>query len=137
MEEQIILKVLVGSRAHNLAGKDSDYDYRAVYVTPTSEILSLNHKYKANCWIEGKEDNTSYELGHFLNLAIHCNPSILEVFKAPVYGGNKDGLELRQLFDYIWNAEQCFNAFAGYGFNSQRGSSSNYDGRWLCKASAN
>lgn len=29
-EKTIILKVLVGSRAHGLANKDSDYDYRGL-----------------------------------------------------------------------------------------------------------
>jgi len=47
-DKKIILKVLVGSRAHGLANKDSDYDYRAVYVLPTSKILSLGYKYKGN-----------------------------------------------------------------------------------------
>ena len=39
-----ILKVLVGSRAHELHNKNSDYDYRGVFVLPTSEIFSLNYK---------------------------------------------------------------------------------------------
>ena len=82
--KKIILKVLVGSRAHGLADENSDYDYRAVYVVPTSKILSINYKYVANTWIEGKEDNTAYEIGHFLKLACNCNPTILEVLKAPI-----------------------------------------------------
>jgi predicted nucleotidyltransferase len=30
-----ILKVLVGSRAHDLYTEDSDYDYRGVFIYPT------------------------------------------------------------------------------------------------------
>jgi predicted nucleotidyltransferase len=39
MTKNIILKVLVGSRAHGLANEQSDYDSRSVYVTSTKEIL--------------------------------------------------------------------------------------------------
>lgn len=120
VEKTTILKVLVGSRAHGLADKDSDYDYRAVYVLPTSKIVSLGYKYKGNDWIEGKEDNTSYEIGHFLNLATKCNPSILEVFKAPVQYADDDGVKLKELFPYVWNSQGAFDAFVGYGVNQRK-----------------
>jgi len=127
LEKTTILKVLVGSRAHGLADKDSDYDYRAVYVLPTSKILSLGYKYKGNDWIEGKEDNTAYEIGHFLQLAIHCNPTILEVFKAPIAEADnnklfitKDGMKLRELFPYVWSPKRAFDAFVGYGLNQRK-----------------
>ena len=115
-----ILKTLVGSQAHSLADKDSDYDYRGVYILPTSKILSLNYKYKGNDWIEGKEDNTSYEIGHFLKLATKCNPTIMEVFKAPIVESTKEGRELRKLLPYVWNLDGVFNAWTGYGFNQRK-----------------
>jgi len=119
-EKKVILKVLVGSRAHGLADKDSDSDFRAVYVLSTKDILSLNYKYKGNDWIEGDEDNTAYEIGHFLHLALKCNPTILEVFKAPIVESTEDGLALRELFDYVWNPQDSFNAFIGYGLNQRK-----------------
>ena len=119
-EKTIILKVLTGSRAHGLADKNSDYDYKAVYVLPTSKILSLGYKYKGNDWIEGKEDNVAYEIGHFLQLATHCNPTILEVFKAPIIEATRDGRELQRLFPYVWNPKQAFDAFVGYGLNQRK-----------------
>lgn len=81
-----ILKCVVGSYAHGLATEKSDIDYRTVYVTPTSELLKLGvGPYKGTTWIEGEtEDNTAYEIGHFLHLSSKSNPSILEVFKAPI-----------------------------------------------------
>ena len=121
MSEKItILKVLVGSQAHGLADENSDTDYRAVYVDPTNEILSLGHKYKGNSWIEGDEDNTAYEIGHFLHLATKCNPTILEVFKAPVVEANRDGRKLRELFQHVWEPQRSFDAFIGYGFNQRK-----------------
>lgn len=127
-DKKMILKVLVGSQSHGLASKDSDYDYRGVYVEPTTKILSIGFKYKGSDWFEGKEDQTTYEIGHFLHLATKCNPSILEVFKAPIYVLDKDiggvtdiwGLELRELFDYVWNPHDAFNAFVGYSLNQRK-----------------
>jgi len=119
-DKKVILKVLVGSRAHGLADENSDYDYRAVYVLPTSKILSLGFKYHGNDWIEGKEDNTAYEIGHFLKLATQCNPTILEVFRAPVIEATEDGKKLRELFPYVWNTNDAFNAFIGYGLNQRK-----------------
>jgi len=89
-----ILKVLVGSHAHGLATAESDYDYRAVFVQPTEEILGLGHKAQNNQWLEGDIDNTSYEVGHFLFLASKSNPTILEVFHAPRKGTVIDSMDL-------------------------------------------
>lgn len=162
-----ILKVLVGSHAHGLATPESDYDYRGVYVIPTKDILSLGFNYKGSHWIEGEtEDNTSYEIGHFLHLATKCNPTILEVFKAPevplltgfmddlneikpsyqniikiiqdngatknnLYGTHSwIGQELRELFPYLWNPQDAFNAFTGYGLNQRKKMLDNHLDRW-------
>ena len=125
-ESTCILKVLVGSRAHGLARPDSDYDYRSVYVVPTREILSLNSKHKSTQWIEAdkekgeKDDSTGWEIGHFLSLATHCNPTILEVFAAPIIHVTPDGEQLRALFDYVWNPQGVRDAFIGYGLNQRK-----------------
>jgi uncharacterized protein len=116
----VILKTLVGSHAHGLADENSDRDYRSVYVEPTKEILSLGHRYKGSSWLEGNEDNTSYEIGHFLHLATKSNPTILEIFKAPIVFSNDYGRKLRDLFPHVWNANDAFNAFVGYGLNQRK-----------------
>lgn len=120
MNEIQILKTLVGSRAHGLATEESDYDYRGVFVVRTSEILKIGGNTKTTSWIEGKEDNTSWEIAHFLNMAVHCNPTILEVFLAPVIFENEFGKELRLLFPYVWNSHDVVNAFVGYGLNQRK-----------------
>lgn len=141
MEENniTILKVLVGSRSHGLHNVDSDYDYRGVFVSPTNEILKLGAKYKSSSWFEGKEDQTMYEIGHFLHLATKCNPSILEVFKAPkqpiVYTKSEIqaiepwGYKLRNLFPYVWNPIGVFEAFRGYAHNQRKKMFDKKDGR--------
>jgi hypothetical protein len=126
-----ILKVLVGSHAHGLATPESDVDYRGVYVDSTRSLLSCYAtKPKGTHWVEGEnEDATAYELGHFLNLAVHCNPSILEVFMAPVVSATDTGNHLRELFQYVWNARDVANAFTGYSHNQRTKFLNNKDGR--------
>lgn len=125
-----ILKTLVGSRAHGLSTPQSDHDYRGVFVQPTSVILGLSGVTQQTHWVEGrdvkeagkKEDDTAWEIGHFLKLATHCNPSILEVFAAPIADDicTEEGATLRQLLPYIWHPKGVRDAFIGYGLNQRK-----------------
>lgn len=132
-----ILKVLVGSRAHHLNNEDSDYDWRGVFVTPTTDILKIGSHPDQTNWIEGKEDNTSFEVGKFLFMATKCNPTILEMFKAYSMGasglggdrvpypkhvtmGLQYGEELQSLFPHIWQPKPVMDAFIGYGINQRK-----------------
>lgn len=131
-----ILKVIVGSQAHGLATPESDYDYRGVFVIPTSEILKIGGHTEQTNWIEGKEDNTTWEIGHFLNMAVHCNPTILEIFLAPRADEKQIlnhiynlGADLRALFPHIWNSNDVMNAFIGYGHNQRKKFLDNKDNR--------
>ena len=119
-KEKVILNVLVGSRAHGLHNENSDYDYRGVYILPTELHLGI-FPIKDNCiWIEGKEDNTAWELGKFLFLATKCNPTILEVFEAPVIESTDEGEALKAQFSRVWNSKGVRDAFVGYGLNQRK-----------------
>ena len=120
----VILKTLVGSRAHKLNNPESDYDYRGVFLAPTKELLKLNAPKITTNWQEGdtKEaaDNTMWELGHFLMMATKCNPTVLEVFKAPIEQTTDLGNSLRELFPRVWNSKGVRDAFVGYGLNQRK-----------------
>ena len=115
-----ILKVLIGSQAHGTARPDSDMDYRGVFVHPTSEILSIQGVKNQTNWIEGKIDDTSYEIQKFLMMASKCNPNIMEIFVAPVVESTELGEELRALLPYAWNKTDTLNAFRGYASNQRK-----------------
>lgn len=120
-----ILKVIVGSRAHGLNTPESDYDYRGVYIQPTKELLKINPKIVDTNWHESKNegiDNTSWEIGKFMFLATKCNPTILEVFCAPVANDEitDEGHELRNQFQRVWNSKGVMTAFIGYGLNQRK-----------------
>lgn len=120
-EKTVLLKALVGSRAHGLNTPESDYDYRGVYALPTRDILSLGFKYSGTSWIEGNVDDTSYEIGHFLQLCTKANPSVLEVLlskQTPITTPYAD--EMRELFPIMYTPKDAFNAFAGYAKNQQK-----------------
>ncbi len=116
---QEILKVLVGSRAHGLADENSDYDYRAVFLTPTRELLSVGSKPINSTWIEGNEDNTAWELKHFLSMALQNNPTILEVFVAPIETKTYFGGLLRNLLPSIINPKLLLSSHLGYAKNQK------------------
>jgi len=129
-EKTEILKTIVGSQAHGLANKDSDFDYRGVFVIPTSELLKLGgENLKHTAWIEGKEDDTAWEVGKFLFMATKCNPTVLETFLAPVKTSSPLGDEMRGLFQYVWNSNDVKNAFIGYGINQRKKFFDNKDKR--------
>ncbi len=129
-EDNQILTVLVGSRAHGLETPGSDYDFRGVFIAPTSDILSLGAKPRTTSWAEGAEDDTSYELGHFLNLALHCNPPILEVFRGKVYPPDTPtGRRLLELFPSVWSSKLVADAFGGYSLNQRKKFLDDNDGR--------
>lgn len=116
-----MLKVLCGSRAYGLEDENSDYDYHHVFVLPTNELLRLDANYKETNWVEGSDaDNTGWELKHFLSLATHCNPTILETFVAPVVETTPLGDELRALFPYVLKRDAVYNAFRGYAHNQRK-----------------
>jgi predicted nucleotidyltransferase len=77
---KVLTKVLVGSRLHGLNNEQSDYDYRGIHIHDLKDVLSPFTTLKNTTWIEGDEDNTSYELADFCKGAVHGNATILEVF---------------------------------------------------------
>lgn len=120
-ETHTILQALVGSRAHGLHTESSDYDWRGIHVIPTSKILSLGYKHSPTQWIEGDQDETSYEIGHFLQLATKANPSVLEVLMSDqVRMTSPYATMLRDSFPYMYDPKDAYNAFAGYSCNQRK-----------------
>lgn len=127
--EQTILKVLVGSQAHGLAGPASDADSRSVFVIPTVEMFRLGFKYQAARWTKGEEEDAAWEVGRFLFLAGQGHPLVLEAFFAPVLSADAWGTELRALFPAVWSPRQAYESFVSYGENQRRKLLDKKDGR--------
>ena len=82
LEQFIIYRCVVGSRAYGLDNDDSDTDQRGIYLAPADLQWSL---FGAP---EQFEDNASqscyWELQKFLTMALKANPNILECLYSPM-----------------------------------------------------
>jgi uncharacterized protein len=113
LEQFIIYRCVVGSRAYGLDHDDSDTDRRGVYLAPAELQWSL---FGAP---EQFEDNAAqscyWELQKFLGMALKANPNILECLHTPLVekvtplGGELLALRDRFLSQMIF---QTFNGYA-------------------------
>jgi predicted nucleotidyltransferase len=127
--DHIILRALVGSHAHGLAGPESDKDFRSVFVMPTIELFRLGFKYQGTRMTKEEADETSWEVGQFLQLGVQCHPLVLETFVAPVEAMDEWGKTLRALFPSVWSAQAAYDAFLQYGDNQRKKMLDKRDGR--------
>ena len=115
---KILTKVLVGSRLHGLDTPESDYDYRGIHIHELKEVLSPFRTLKNTTWIEGDEDNTSYELRDFCKQATKGNATILEVFFSnKVISTTPVAEELRKNWIKFMDTDQFVAASRGYAAN--------------------
>ncbi len=116
-----IIKSLVGSRAHGLHNEESDYDWRGVFTVPLIDHVSPFRNVKNNSWIEGDEDNTAYELTHFIKGCCQCNPNFLEVVFAPeisIHAGV--GAQIIKNKHKFLDAQKIFDSHRGYAQNQYK-----------------
>lgn len=90
-----ILRVRTGSRAYGLARPDSDEDESLVYVERLEDVVGIRAPTKIKHRQEEGIDRQEYPLRKFLYLASQGNPSVLEMFFAPVIQSGVDGYLIR------------------------------------------
>ncbi|MEV7280336.1 nucleotidyltransferase domain-containing protein [Streptomyces sp. NPDC093111] len=82
VRDHTIYSCVMGSRAFGLATEDSDTDRRGVYLAPTPLFWRFE---KPPAHVEGPaEEQFSWELERFCELALRNNPNILECLHSPV-----------------------------------------------------
>ena len=115
---EILAKVVVGSRLHGLDTPTSDWDYRGIHLTPFKDFVSPFKKNKNTTWIEGDEDNTSYELGSFCQSATVGNATILEVFFSDqIIEDSPEAQEMRENWKKFIDTNKFVQASLGYAHN--------------------
>jgi hypothetical protein len=115
LEQFIIFRCVVGSRAYGLDNDDSDTDRRGIYLAPAEMQWSL---FGAP---EQFEDNATqscfWELQKFLTMALKANPNILECLYSPMVEKatplGEELLALRQRF----LSQMIFQTFNGYAMS--------------------
>ncbi|MFI7149321.1 DNA polymerase beta superfamily protein [Nonomuraea sp. NPDC050022] len=82
MSEDLILSVVVGSRAYGLDTAESDTDRRGVFVVPTEAFWRLD---KPVTHRDGPlPEQFSWEVERFCGLALDANPTVLECLWSPL-----------------------------------------------------
>lgn len=115
---KILAKVVVGSRLHGLHTDKSDWDYRGIHIHSLKDVISPYKTLKNTTWIEGDEDNTSYELADFCKQATHGNATILEVFFSDnIVSTSPVHTELRENWRKFIDTEKFVAASKGYARN--------------------
>lgn len=115
LEDFIIYRCVVGSRAYGLDTGDSDTDRRGIYLAPAELQWSL---YGAP---EQFEDNAAqscyWELQKFLAMALKANPNILECLYSPVVEKQTAlAIELLAMRD-CFLSQMIFQTFNGYAMS--------------------
>ncbi len=112
LEQFIIYRCVVGSRAYGLDHDDSDTDRRGVYLAPADLQWSL---FGAPEQFEDNATQSCYwELQKFLIMALKANPNILECLYTPMVEKTTElGAELLALRQGFLS-QMIFQTFNGY-----------------------
>jgi predicted nucleotidyltransferase len=114
VRDHTIYSCVMGSRAFGLATESSDTDRRGVFLAPTPLFWRFD---KPPAQVEGPgEEQFSWELERFCELALRANPNVLECLHSPVVEHIDDtGRELVALREAFLSrqAHQTFVRYAG------------------------
>lgn len=110
--EHTVYACVMGSRAFGLATETSDTDRRGVFLAPTPLFWGFE---KPPTHVEGpREEEFSWELERFCQLALRANPTVLECLHSPLVERidttGRELLTLREAF----LSRQVHRTFAGY-----------------------
>lgn len=111
----VLLRGVVGSTAYGLATADSDIDMIGTYVAPTRDVLGFGLSKNQQTRVQMKPDVTTHEIGKYVNLALACNPTIVELLWLEKYETETEaGLELVQLRRLLLSKGRVRDAYCGY-----------------------
>ncbi|WP_328909355.1 nucleotidyltransferase domain-containing protein [Streptomyces sp. NBC_00234] len=118
VRDHTIYSCVMGSRAFGLATTGSDTDRRGVFVAPTPLFWRFE---KPPTHVDGPSDEQfSWELERFCELALRANPNVLECLHSPLVeridATGRELLDLRGAF----LSRLAHQSFAGYALGQRR-----------------
>ncbi|TPQ22806.1 nucleotidyltransferase domain-containing protein [Streptomyces sporangiiformans] len=118
VRDHTIYSCVMGSRAFGLATDTSDTDLRGVFLAPTPLFWRFE---KPPTHVDGPADEQfSWELERFCELALRANPNILECLHSPLVEYADDtGRELLALRD-AFLSRQTHDTFARYALGQRK-----------------
>jgi hypothetical protein len=118
VRDHTIYACVMGSRAFGLATDGSDTDRRGVFLAPTPLFWRFD---KPPTHVEGpEEEQFSWELERFCELALRANPNILECLHSPlVEYADATGRELLALRE-AFLSRQVYETFTRYALGQRK-----------------
>ncbi|MGW0940393.1 nucleotidyltransferase domain-containing protein [Streptomyces sp. NPDC002666] len=118
VRDHTVYSCVMGSRAFGLATEDSDTDRRGVFLAPTPLFWRFD---KPATHIDGPADEQfSWELERFCELALRANPNVLECLHSPLVeridATGRELLSLREAF----LSRQAHQTFVRYALGQRR-----------------
>ena len=112
LNERVIYRCVIGSRAYGLSDDQSDTDRRGIYLPPAELHWSL---YGVPEQLENEKTQEAYwELQKFIVLALKANPNVLECLYSPIVEFAtplaEDLLAIREAF----LSKLVFQTYSGY-----------------------
>lgn len=80
----VLLSGVVGSTAFGLARAGSDIDRLGIFIRPTPDFFRIGAKHE-DSRVTTKPDVTLHEVGKYVNLALKCNPTIMDLMYLEEY----------------------------------------------------
>src|SRR6266850_73034 len=115
LEQYIIYRCIVGSRAYGLDHDDSDTDRRGIYLAPADLQWSL---FGAPEQFEDNATQSCYwELQKFLTMALKANPNILECLYSPMVEKVTPLSEELVAAGQSFLSQMIFQTFNGYAMS--------------------
>lgn len=112
IEDFIIYRCVVGSKAFGLDDENSDTDWRGIYLPPADLHWSM---FGVPEQIENKEaEECFWELQKFLILALKANPNILECLHTPLIEYADDTAQELLSIKQIFFSKLIYQTYNGY-----------------------
>lgn len=110
----ILLECISGSKAYNLATKNSDTDIRGVYYLPKEHFYGFHYQPQIS---NESNDEIYYEIGRFFELLLNNNPTCLEMLATPKEFILYRSELLKDLSYHDFITEEVKHTFTGYAIS--------------------
>lgn len=112
-ENDMLFKVIAGSKAYGLDVATSDTDIRAIFMIPNEYLLGFGYKEQFS---HDSNDTVYYELNRFVGLLLQNNPNVLELLFTPEDKILTFDQRIKPLYDRrdMFVTQQIRDTFGGY-----------------------
>lgn len=116
IEPFVVFSCVAGSRAYGTSTPESDTDVRGLFRLPQEAFLGLNDAVKQVS--DKKNDVTFWELRRYFELALDCNPNIIEILWTPVdcVLETTPVMELLLKNRDLFISQKALHTFGGYAY---------------------